>query len=142
MKDKKKELCPMSSGISPKSCYSGMYFKCIMCGKDMSTPPPSYEEEWVKAFDRGFRFEENNNNGGPILLFQIWEDGSRSLARKEYLLAFITQTLLTDRSRLIQEIEKMKKREGFKCYDKGDEEEYIENKGFNSALQSVLNLLK
>lgn len=57
--------------------------------------------EWEKAFDRGFSFEENNNNGGPILLFQKWEDGTKSLVTREYLLAFMNEF----RNQTLEEVE-------------------------------------
>jgi len=57
------------------------------------------------AFDRGFSFEGNNDaSTPPILLFQKWEDGSRSLVTREYLLAFIHEAIARTASQVRKEV--------------------------------------
>lgn len=71
--------------------------------------PTVQGEWWIEVFDRGFVFEGGNSgDDAPIrYMYRVNEDGSRTLATREYVIAFIRQTLVQQHEKDMARVREM-----------------------------------
>jgi len=117
----------------------------------MTQPQLNVREIAEEKFNKGFSFEGNNDpNDSPKMLFVKHHDGTKSIAKPEYVLAFIDQIITLAQEEKIKEVENMKKYWHLHFEGVGDEIERKKRKQFNeeasvyinSVIDDVIKILK